>query len=531
MRSLSSTLKTKKVSNKGSFVGEIPLNVSQSALSVLGSVFEASRQLYNACLGEAIRRLRLMRESKAYQAAKKLPKKSKERTSAFKKIREEFSFNEYSLHAYAAVIKNSWIGEHIGIHVAQKLATRAFSAAEKVVFGFAKRVRFKRYGGLNSIEGKNNGTGLIWKGTFLKVGKLEIPALINSSDPVVSHALTSRVKYCRLVRKVIRGKEQFFAQLCCEGKPLSAKDRHLLRSSKPPEVRNQNSLICEGGPVGMDIGPSTIAIVGEKDAILLRFCDKIEPKREKISELQKRLDRQRRANNLENYSENGAIKKGQKKWCRSKRQKETEKALAEIQRKMAAHRKSLHGALLNSLPLHEEFYLEKLSYRSFQKNFGRSVGLRAPGMFVEELKRKAENAGGSVCEFSTKATKLSQTCHCGRFHKKKLSERWHVCKCGVEAQRDLYSAYLARFVRDGKLNAADAAKHWRGAESLLQTAFEKIKSANRKALPASFGVNRRQSRSSAEKGIAKSEAANVVAAKQFVRESCRELEAFSLRTP
>lgn len=531
MRSLNSTSKTKRTPDSGSFVCEIPLAVNPSAKAQLGSVLEASRQLYNACLGETLRRLRLMRESRAYQAARRLPKKAKERTAAFKKVREQFAFDEYSMHAYAATIKHGWIGDHIGINVAQKVATRAFKAVEKVAFGLAKRVRFKRYGGLNSIEGKNNATGLIWKGAFLKVGKLELPALIDSSDPVVAHGLSCRVKYCRLVQRNINGIQRFYAQLCCEGKTLSAKDRHLLRSRKPPEERRK-PLISEGGSVGMDIGPSTIAIVGEKDAALLRFCDEIEPKREEIGKLQKQLDRQRRANNPQNFEENGTIKKGSKTWVRSERQKETQKSLAEMQRRTAAHRKNLHGSLLNSLPLHEDFYLEKLSYRSFQKNFGRSVGMRAPGMFVEELKRKAINAGGSVYEFPTATTKLSQTCHCGKVQKKSLSERWHSCGCGVEAQRDLYSAYLSRFVREGKLNAADAAKHWQGSESLLQTAFERIQVANRGPPPASFGLkNRRQSDSSAVEGIAKSEAANAVAGKQFPSESCRELEVFSFRTP
>ena len=513
----------KEQKDKGSFVCEIPLAVNPSAKAELTSVFEAARQLYNACLGETLRRLRLMRESRAYQAARRLPKKAKERTAEFKKVREQFAFNEYSLHAYAATIKHGWIGEHIGINVAQKVATRAFKAVEKVAFGFAKRVRFKRYAGLNSIEGKNNATGLIWKGTFLKVGKLELPALIDSSDPIVVHGLSCRVKYCRLVLRNINGTQRFYAQLCCEGKTLSAKDRHLLRSRKAPEERRK-PLISEGGPVGMDIGPSTIAIVGEKNAALLRFCDEIESKKEKMRILQKQLDRQRRANNPRNFEENGTIKKGRKIWFRSERQKETQKFLAELQRRTAAHRKNLHGSLLNNLPLHEDFYLEKLSYRSFQKNFGRSVGMRAPGMFVEEMKRKVINAGGSVYEFPTATTKLSQVCHCGRLQKKKLSERWHRCGCGVEAQRDLFSAYLSRFVREGKLNAADAAKHWQGAESLLRTAFERIQVASRGPPPASFGLkNRRQSDSSAVEGIAKGEAANVVAGKQFPCESCREL--------
>ena len=53
---------------------------------------------------------------------------------------------------------------------------------------------------------------------------------------------------------------------------------------------------------------------------------------------------------------------------------------------------------------------EKLSYKSFQKHLARSVAVRAPGMFVAQLTRKAENAGGSVEKQNTRTTKLSQTC-------------------------------------------------------------------------------------------------------------------------
>jgi len=35
---------------------------------------EAARQVYNACLGESLKRLKLMRESREYQAVRKLPK-------------------------------------------------------------------------------------------------------------------------------------------------------------------------------------------------------------------------------------------------------------------------------------------------------------------------------------------------------------------------------------------------------------------------------------------------------------------------
>ena len=199
--------------------------------------------------------------------------------------------------------------------------------------------------------------------------------------------------------------------------------------------------------VGIDIGPSTIAIVSEEFAQLEQFAAELECKDKQIRKLQRQLDRSRRANNPENYNPNGTIKKGKKKWNNSNTYSKTRDSKANLERKLAGHRKSLHGQMVNSI-LNEgdTFKLENLSYKAFQKLFGKSVGKRAPGMFVAHLKRKAENAGAKVVEFPTYSTKLSQTCQCGRVEKKSLKQRVHHCVCGVQSQRDLYSAFLAKHI-------------------------------------------------------------------------------------
>ena len=116
------------------------------------------------------------------------------------------------------------------------------------------------------------------------------------------------------------------------------------------------------------------------------------------------------------------------------------------------------------------------------------MGLRAPGMFVELLKRKAENAGGKVEEINPYKTKLSQTCQCGQIKKKPLNQRWHTCECGIKAQRDLYSAYLACFVENNSLIADQAQKAWSGMDIALHTAMSKIKYPSRGPLPSSLGI-------------------------------------------
>ena len=55
------------------FVLELPLVANPHESRVLAVRFEAGRQLYNAVLGEALRRLGLMKQSRTWQAARKMP--------------------------------------------------------------------------------------------------------------------------------------------------------------------------------------------------------------------------------------------------------------------------------------------------------------------------------------------------------------------------------------------------------------------------------------------------------------------------
>ncbi|HEY9614787.1 transposase [Allocoleopsis sp.] len=272
------------------------------------------------------------------------------------------------------------------------------------------------------------------------------------------------------------GVNRFYAQLVCEGKPFI----------KPKNYLGQ-------GNTGIDIGPSTIAVVSETDAHLQAFASELEFNTQHIRRLQRKMDRSRRANNPDNFNSNGTLKKGSKHWNSSKTYLKTRASKANLERKLTAHRKSLHGELVNNiLRKGNVIKLEKLSYKAFQKLFGKSVGKRAPGMFVSHLRSKAERAGGQVIEIPTYNTKLSQTCQCGRVRKKKLSERVHRCECGVVAQRDLYSAFLAKHISPDTfvLQVSQLLTDWQSAELRLQAAWRTATDtqlAIGRVFPSSFG--------------------------------------------
>ncbi len=78
------------------------------------------------------------------------------------------------------------------------------------------------------------------------------------------------------------------------------------------------------------------------------------------------------------------------------------------------------------------------------------------------------------------------------FEKKPLSQRQHVCAYGVDAQCDLYSAFLAKYFFDDVLNTRQALGTWPGANLLLEQVVLRLQqeAAIGRTHPASFGLAR-----------------------------------------
>ncbi len=501
------------MSGSPSFVLELALRVDPGADRVLETRFEAARQLYNACLGEALRRLRKMKGSDQWARAR--TRSGEERTKTFRGLCETFGFSAHAIESYGTACKNAcWIGTHLDAHVAQKVSRRAFDAVQQYSFGKRGRPRFKgRIKALSSLEGKSNATGIRWRGDRVLWSGLELRPLFDRKDKhgVQAFALQCRVKYVRLVWRWLRGRRRWYAQLVLEGTPRW-KDKNPVGT----------------GVVGLDIGPSTVAAVGEDAALLERFCPTVEYLCARIRRIQRAMDRSRRATNPDNYNPDGTVKRNRKHWVYSIGYLRLRARLADLQRRLAAARKTEHGRLANRvLAMGRRIRAEQLSYRALQRRFGRSVRDRAPGRFVEQLRRKAESAGGTLVEFSTYSTRLSQTCHgCGTVKRKPLSQRIHVCACGVEMQRDLYSAFLAACIEGESLHVGLAHARWPGAEPLLRAAWSEAIRNGRGCVPATFGASRRQSGSSGQEGVAKVEAEACA-----IADDAGEVEMISLRTP
>src|SRR5659263_770625 len=104
-----------------SFITELPVKNTSADEGTILVRLDTGRQLYQACLGEALERLALIKKSKEYQAIKKLPKTisrkhNPERTEAFKALNRKEGLTDYAIQHYATGIRNSWMEEHIHAH-------------------------------------------------------------------------------------------------------------------------------------------------------------------------------------------------------------------------------------------------------------------------------------------------------------------------------------------------------------------------------------------------------------------------------
>lgn len=511
------------------FVLTFPLVMNEYEIYEFEKIFDISRTLYNACLGEMKRRYTLMKESKKYQkiqrqlkaihrklekekdkkVVKKLEKEMNHYYNERSKVMMEFGYNEYSLHEYVAPMKRHF--DCVDINTAHKIATRAWNAMEKVRKGDAKKVQFIKYGEMTSIEGKDNKMGIKFRDGNLKKGESEfvlkmndftLPILINKQDMYARESLLNRkkIKYCRILRKIIRGKVRFFIQLVIDGIPPAKRDKQTGRFKRK----------LGKGRVGIDEGIQTIAVSSEKLCLLRELCPDVEKVEKEKRLILRKMDRSRRATNPNKFNPDGTIKKGNREpWFYSKNYIQLLLKYKDLYRKQQAKRRQSHNRLTNVLlALGDTFYVETMNMKGLmkrakettinkktgkmnsKKRFGKSIANKAPALFLEILENKLKFFGGTLHRVNTWKVKASQFSHeTGECTKKSLGQRWHKCEDGTFVQRDLYSSFLLQHVKENleEIDVEWCNKNFEHFKKKHNVEMQRLK-WNHKKMPTSIGI-------------------------------------------
>ncbi|MDC3412034.1 transposase [Terrihalobacillus insolitus] len=454
---------------KPTYTIEFPLHIPPWQQHRLEKKFKIARMVYNSCLGESLKRHKAVKSDKEYRQLLDEPK-SKERDKHLSDIRLNYGFSEYGIHNFVKSVQRKF-KEHIGSLEAQKLATRAFQAVEKLHFGKSKKVHFKGLSDDISVENKSNKTGLRFvEGNILWGDKptkknpkpknwLSIPISPKPKDEYAHLALMDKTKYVRILKREVCGKCRYFVQLIQEG--------------YPPTKRNRKTSNDESKRVGIDIGTSTIAICSEDKVQLQELAPECKIDEKELRRIQRKMDRSKRSTNPNNFNENGTAKTGRLIWANSKKYEKLRQKRKELYRKMVVQRKMSHEKRANEiLSLGSDVRVETMRFQSLQKRsknttinkkngkinrkkrFGKSIANRAPSLLLKIIDRKLGYQGCSLKKIDTYATKASQFNHIsGAYSKKQLSERWSEFG-DFFIQRDLYSAFLIRNTNE-TFNAVD----------------------------------------------------------------------------
>jgi hypothetical protein len=449
----------------------------------LDKVFEVSRKIQNACLGEILRRNQLVQNSKLYRKnircikaingkiqkskdVKEVKVLEKERRTLYNKQKEleiQFGLTEYAIHEFVTPMKHHFEGV-LDINTAQKLATRAWKAYEKKRYGKADNVYFKKHGTLTSIEGKTNKSGIIFRGEngqyYVNLIGSKILVKVKPMDIYAKEALLNlkNIKYCRIIRKIIRGKIKYFVQLIIKG--------------IPPRKRDKNNGIFKvqlgEGRTGIDPGTQTMAVVSDEGVLLQELAPDINRLENKKRLIQRKMDCSKRATNPNKFNVNGTFKVGNTdRWIFSNNYIKLRNKLHDIQQKQAAKRRQSHCHLANAiLQTGDEFFVETMNYQALQKRakktkvsnktgrfqrkkrYGKSIANKAPALFISILEYKCKYLGAKLNKINTWSAKASQYNHeTDDYQKKKLHQRWSQVGDFI-VQRDLYSAFLIKNIDD-----------------------------------------------------------------------------------
>lgn len=383
---------------------------------------------YNAVLGECFKRVDNIRRDPRWDKAQSMPKQTAgrsnpERSALYAELRADYGFTERPVMSYGSYLRRlclrgNFIRDHVGAQEAQVLAERAYDAVNNWFVAKRGRPRFKANGhGLHSLVVKDNngdirinddGSGITWAG-------VNLPFVLDPYDPVqfwaALHVAAGRLLRVGITRTIIRGRPTFRAMLVFDGVPLQ---RY--------EVGEETVTLDPG--LGYANVVTDTACYREQLAGFNGTDPGIEFDRVPIRRLSRQLDRQHREGSPGCFDDKGRHISGNCRWKnKSASAKRTQAQLSEAHRVMAAHRQSLHGNLQNRiLGQDSDVCAEKNSYRSFQRNYGRSVRDRAPGGFITGLLRKAESAGGRTGEGDPTLSAASQSCVCAAKKSRSRSE-------------------------------------------------------------------------------------------------------------
>ena len=490
------------------FTLELRLMTTSEDDVVLDKRFGICNHIYNVMVKEARKRLsNLYRDHEYKEIMYPYYRTGKFKTGDKKKLaalRKKYGLTEYSFKNYLDAKQNRF-NDNIDGRTRQKEASSVWRAVKDVLFLNGKNIHFQKLRNRSSVEGNSNTTGIRYSKHRLYWKGLDIPVVVRKRDTYAKEALrTCFVKYCRIVRKWHKHKYRYYVQLVMEGAPPVKENRQ----------RSYDNILHDDTPVGIDIGPSTIAVVSPDKVLFQELAADVSSIEKEIRHLNRKIERETRLTNPDNYNANGTWKTNNpnRTYNKSRHQLMNEHKRKELYQKRHNKLKYSHDCMANYILEHfgTDIHIEQMDWKALakrskktekndnrrykkKKRFGKSISNHAPSMLVETLKRKLSYVSKPLMVVDNKSIKASQFNHItGEYMLSDLKLRWKRLDDTTLVQRDLYSAFLLMNCTDTETismeQCFDTFDDFKKKHDDCMTRLEMQKIMQNKKFPACMGV-------------------------------------------
>ncbi len=418
-------------------------------------VFWYGNILYNIGVTEVRKRINRLLKDKTYNQIMTAYYHSSERelSNTDKQTLKELRI-KYGLSCKSDLEKYLKIGrakfsKYVSSTMEQMIAADLYKAVEKFLYDDGKCIHYKKNMNRLSLSEKSNKSGFRYRDGHIEFMDKSFNIRIRHNDTFALEALRiGDIRFCRLKRRWHKHSYRYYVQLVIEG-------------DMPIKSNNQQ----KSGIIGIDIGTSTIAIASDDALLLKELDDGIERIEKEIKRLNRKNDRQRRANNPDNYNADGRIRRNSKyfhrKWAKSKSQYRTEHQIKNLYAKRQSQLLQYQQILAKKITSYGNVaFIEDMDFKALakrakktkytengkaksKKRYGHSIGLHAPAQLVWWIEWNLTKRGGILYKVNPKYIKASQYNHLtGEYIPASVDQRWKQLDDKITVQRDLYSAYL-----------------------------------------------------------------------------------------
>ncbi len=476
------------------FVVSIKIKPELYQIDMLEKDYFKCNRLYNNATRYVLKQVKQIKRTRKYQDIVKLLKKDinkdfkKSLYQEIKNLMIEYKITKSDLEKHMKVGNKKAFYKSIKAQVFQTLAKELYKSVESSLFK-GTEIKYRKFGTTDSLSSKSSNCTIIFNKenhNFKYNGKTFKLKPIREKDYYLQEALENEVAICKIVRKPIKNKYQYYLQITLKGIP--------------------HKKVFKGkGVVGIDQGTSTIALYKNDLIDFVELTPNIRKYNKEIVKIQRRMENKKRLNNLDCYNENGTFKKGSKITRSKGYQKELFK-LKDAYRRKTVYVRELHNKLAKFIIFNcDTIVKETLNYKALQKRvkakavkqdkkttiinkkgevkniykykrkkrFGKSLNNHSPGYLNAQILKRAMECGVNVVAVDMLEYRASQYNHLtGEYVKSELNER---CKLigKDKVQRDLYSAFLLYNYKDEK--TIDRNKCFKEFDNFLKQQNELIK--------------------------------------------------------